>query len=514
MTHPALSSIIGCMDDPALYEPWFRGETWNGWKAILRAAFALPMTDEEEAFFTTVAERDPPSSAPAKELWISAGRRSGKDSIASVLAAHLAATFNDGHLLRPGERALVMCLATDRDQAKIVLNYTRAFFDSIDMLRGMVVRETANGFELDNQVDIAVVTNSFRAVRGRPILAAIFDEVAFWRDENSATPDEETYRALRPGMASLPSSVLIGISSPYRKAGLLYRKFREHYGKPSDDVLVIKAATRQLNPTIDRAIVDKALADDPQAAKGEWMGEFRDDIAAFVTQEAVDLCVSPGVLERPRVTGEKYSAFCDPSGGVSDAMTLAVAHSEKSAERTVAMLDVVREIRAPFAPDDAVREFVVVLRSYGIRSVRGDRYGAEWVRDAFAKHGIEYRPADLSKSDVYRNFLPRLNSGEVDLLDNKRLIAQLLGLERRTARGGRDSIDHAPGAHDDVCNAACGVLVYQTSARHAGPPMPVFGIYGTVTRQRAPTRLETEMRAAIPPCTIRFNEAPTGGQND
>jgi hypothetical protein len=30
-------------------------------------------------------------------------------------------------------------------------------------------------------------------------------------------------------------------------------------------------------------------------------------------------------------------------------------------------------------------------------------------------------------------------------------------LERRTARGGRDSIDHPPGAHDDLANAVAGL---------------------------------------------------------
>ena len=40
-----------------------------------------------------------------------------------------------------------------------------------------------------------------------------------------------------------------------------------------------------------------------------------------------------------------------------------------------------------------------------------------------------------------------------------RLSAQLVSLERRCVRGGRDSIDHPPGGHDDVCNSAAGVLV-------------------------------------------------------
>lgn len=45
------------------------------------------------------------------------------------------------------------------------------------------------------------------------------------------------------------------------------------------------------------------------------------------------------------------------------------------------------------------------------------------------------------------------------MLNLPRLSAQLCGLERRTARSGKDSIDHAPGGHDDLVNAVAGVLV-------------------------------------------------------
>jgi rubredoxin len=39
------------------------------------------------------------------------------------------------------------------------------------------------------------------------------------------------------------------------------------------------------------------------------------------------------------------------------------------------------------------------------------------------------------------------------------LVNQLIGLERRVARSGKDSIDHGPGMHDDLCNSAAGALV-------------------------------------------------------
>jgi hypothetical protein len=98
--------------------------------------------------------------------------------------------------------------------------------------------------------------------------------------------------------------------------------------------------------------------------------------------------------------------------------------------------------------------------------VTGDRYGGEWPRERFREHGIAYEPAAKPKSDLYRELLPAINSRRVDLLDDARLFAQIVGLERRTARGGRDSIDHAPGAHDDLANGVAGVVAALTSSAH------------------------------------------------
>jgi hypothetical protein len=111
-----------------------------------------------------------------------------------------------------------------------------------------------------------------------------------------------------------------------------------------------------------------------------------------------------------------------------------------------------------------VREFAALLKTYRITEVQGDRYAGEWPRERFREHGIAYETAAKPKSDLYRDLLPAINSRKVDLLEDTRLIAQIVGLERRTARGGRDSIDHAPGAHDDVANAAAGVIAALASS--------------------------------------------------
>ncbi len=71
----------------------------------------------------------------------------------------------------------------------------------------------------------------------------------------------------------------------------------------------------------------------------------------------------------------------------------------------------------------------------------------------------------MNKSEIYQAVLPLINSSRVRLLDNHRLAQQLAGLERRTGRGGRDSIDHSRGGHDDIANAVSGALVLAASEK-------------------------------------------------
>jgi hypothetical protein len=64
------------------------------------------------------------------------------------------------------------------------------------------------------------------------------------------------------------------------------------------------------------------------ALRAEWLAVIRDDIEDFVSQEVVEACVVRGRYESPPLQNLHYSAFCDPSGGSSDSMTLAIAHRE------------------------------------------------------------------------------------------------------------------------------------------------------------------------------------------
>jgi len=263
-----------------------------------------------------------------------------------------------------------------------------------------------------------------------------------------------------PGMATLPDAMLVGISSPYRRAGLLYGKWKRHFGKDSDDVLVVHAPTRALNPTHPQADIDRAMEEDPAVARAEYYAEWRDDVATYVGRELIEAAVDAGVAVRPPVPGARYHAFADPSGGVADAFTCGVAHRDGEA----VVLDALVEIASPFNPSAATRQIAATLRGYRLSSVTGDKYAAGWVVDAFAKAGVRYRYSERDRSAIYADALPLFTSGRARLIDNKRLVLQFASLERR-ASAVRERIDHPRGMHDDLANSAAGALCIASSRK-------------------------------------------------
>ena len=401
-------------------------------------------------------------------------RRGGKSRISALLAVYVAAFRDYGPVLALGERGTLMLLAAARRQARMLFRYVKGFLESAPMLAAMVERETSDHIDLTNNISIEVHAASFRGVRGYTTIGVICDEIAFWPTDDAADPNTEIVNARRPSMASVPGAILIAISTPYARRGELWRAYKQSWGQEGG-VLVWRAATRSMNATVPQSVIDRAYEADPASAAAEYGGEFRTDVESFVSREAVEACVVPDRRELPPVMGTRYHAFTDPSGGSVDSMTLAVAHLE--GERVV--LDALREIRAPFNPESATAELSAVLRTYGITRVIGDRYAGEWPRARFRVHNITYLPATMSKSDLYSALLPRVNAHQVELLDVPQLVQQLGNLERRTARSGKDSIDHPPRQRDDLANtherwptarrAAHGRAPGRRSAR---PPLP------------------------------------------
>jgi phage terminase large subunit-like protein len=208
--------------DDALRDPHLLGAalvdqgSWRVWRVVLKSAFGLALDEEEARVFAAVAGGRAPPTQRVRELWAVVSRRGGKSRMAAALAVYLALFAQ--HRLARGETGMVLVLAASRDQAQTVFGYVRGFIEASPILRREIVNAKASEIELRNNIVIAVHSNSFRTVRGRTLLACIMDEVSFWRDESSATPDLETYRAVLPSLATT-NGMLIGISLPIANLG-------------------------------------------------------------------------------------------------------------------------------------------------------------------------------------------------------------------------------------------------------------------------------------------------------
>ena len=218
-----------------------------------------------------------------------------------------------------------------------------------------------------------------------------------------------------------------------------------------------------MNPTIPEQVIKDALQDDEARARAEWLAEFRADIEQFLSVEIIHEATRHKPVVLPPRGDLEYRAFVDPSGGGADEFTMAIGHTEGEGRIVVDQL-----VGRHGNPAATTANFCQLLKEYRVGTVFGDRYAAEWSRTEFRRCGVDYLDAPGVRSALYLSMASALQAGRVELPPCEKLERQLVNLERRTTRGGRDIIDHPPGLHDDRANAAAGlVAVLATEERDA-----------------------------------------------
>ena len=334
-------TILEVMD--GIFREMFADPSWLVWRALLAATFGLPMTPEMlEAYRKQTGRQDAPT-APVKELILICGRRAGKSRILALIAVYFAIARDYGAYLGPGELAVIPCVASDTDQAKVIFRYILGMLDSVPGLSSAKSNETQDSVIVNGQVQIEIHAASYRRLRGYSYPLVVIDELAHLRTSDfSASPDTEVVKAVRGGLLNIPGSMFIAGSTPYAQRGVLYSMFRRHYGQDNPRTLVWKSASWEMNPTLDPAEIKEAYEEDPAGADSELGANFRTDVAAFVSREVVEACVEPGCYERaPALSaGNRYMAFLDAAGGSgSDSMVVCVSHMENG----IPVIDAIRD---------------------------------------------------------------------------------------------------------------------------------------------------------------------------
>jgi len=441
-------NVLEALRDPNIFGSLaaFRDlRTWRAWIVFLKVVYGLPLDDDELGIFQVRTGRIAPRPGGYSEAVCIVGRQSGKSQIAAMIADFEAACAI-------GARGLYAVLVAQDARAAIrtLFGYAVEPFDASPMLQNLVVARTAESLTLTNGLTIVAYPCRPQSVRGLRARVVVVDEVAHFIATDGRPTDIEMLRALRPTLAMTGGKLII-LSSPYAASGALYDLHRRHFSKDSS-TLVWTASAPEMNPSLPADYLARMEQDDPAAYRGEVLGEFRQGISTFIDAEALAACVVSGRRELMPAERVRYFAHVDPSGGGKDAFALAIAHRDH--DRVI--VDVVRAWHSK-NPEGTVAEAADLLRRYGVSSMRGDRYSAEWSREAFRKRGIVYQWSELDKSALFLELLPIINSATIELLDDDHLLRELRGLERRRGSSGRDRVDHRPGEHDDRANVVAGV---------------------------------------------------------
>jgi hypothetical protein len=248
----------------------------------------------------TGRQRPPPGGF--SEVAVIAGARAGKDSRIAAPIVVFEAVFggHERHLAR-GERGVIPLVAQDARAAKIAYGYVRDYLTRSPMLSALVDDVPASEIILTNSLAISIFPSTLRSLRGWSIPAGVLDELAFFRLEGAADSDVEIQASIRRGMVSFPRTKLVKISTPYMKSGVLYDDFRRGFGQNDPDLLVWKASSLLMNPSLTSDRLDRERRIDPSRFAREYEAEFADDLESFLPGAWVDEAVIPGHHELPPV---------------------------------------------------------------------------------------------------------------------------------------------------------------------------------------------------------------------
>ena len=249
------------LEDPELLGSALAAPTWHAWRSILLAAMGEPLTPDELETFKTFTGRDTPLTERVDELWACVGRRGGKSRAMSTLAVYLAGLCDYRDKLDKGEKGVVLLIAPDKKQAKVLLDYAEGTLQSTPLLSQLLEARTAETLTLTTGIVLEVRSASLRRIRGLTCVAVLGDEVAFWMSDDSVNPDIEILNAARPALATTQGPLIC--SHRHTQDG-------ERCGKLTRSITARMAIPQSRWPKVQRATSTRTYRS--QSLIGRWSG--------------------------------------------------------------------------------------------------------------------------------------------------------------------------------------------------------------------------------------------------
>lgn len=477
-------------------------------QVVLRAFYGLPLSangakgDElyfwsilqgfaeyDELFYPTRVTRIPYVAKRYEDLVAVLGRRSGKtDRIASLAVAYEATLGGHTRYVRPGQEALILFIAQDKDAATQNLPFVAQNLETSPILRKEIVSNDISKIQLKNGIKIIPETPSIKSARGFAIPGVLMDEVGFWyKDAKSANPDFEVERAVMSAQNQFEHPFRIKTTTPWTMEGIAYeahtagtegRKIRCGECDPItvafcphkadereefEDVLVVHAPTTVMTgpasgmkiPIVSHKRILKKFKKDKEGFQREEGAQFIRTEESFLNDRAVELAIDRGVFERPKDTKQNcvYVAALDPAFR-NDSFAFTIGHADPKFGIVQDYLhEWVPEPGNKLMPGPILDEIQQKLMEFGISVVYGDQYQLESLQQLaldreFALVGIDF--TGKSKARICGSLATLINQRRLRLLDNEVQKRQLLKLKKVITDTGTIQIFVPQPDHDDV----------------------------------------------------------------
>lgn len=415
------------------------------------------------------------------------GGRGGKTYTLGALRLVYGALTRNLRSLAPGQLAYATVVAPNSKLRQEAIDFALGAFRShpelepmLRLPKGTAPEARLPEFRIQRKdgrhvmVTAAVATRGGYDLRGRWHTDLLLDEVAFFRDENSAVNDKDIFEA--GSVRVLPGGQTILASTPWAEAGLLHKFHTENYGHPKTTIAV-HAPTLALNDSeLNKTIVARGYAQDPDNAAREFGARFMTGGTVLFFEPACILAAIDEAQDLPRtpLPGETVAAGGD-FGFRSDSSALVVVH--RSGELVI--VGDITELRPqdgmPLKPSETVQSFAATLRAHGASYLMADGHYRETIVEHLSD--IAYAPAPNTPADAYMRARVLFREGRVRIPNHPRLIQQLREVEGHPTPGGGMSITHPrwrKGGHGDLV-AALVLALYQLGGEEVPQPKPDFG---------------------------------------
>ena len=431
------------------------------WRLTDRLAFGLTTASDLQRAICRVAEgralgslssspvvqralgATPLRLARPRELVVLSGIRTGKSLVAGCIGTHMALTC-DLSALGPGEVPRVSIVSLTKDLSEVIFNHIVGRIQHSPLLsRFLAGPPSAESVMLRRPdgrlVEIKVVAGSRAgsSLVARWSAGCIFDEFPrmVGGDDAVVNWDDSREAVL---LRLLPGAQLVHIGSPWAPYGPAYDLVQQRFGKPTEDMVVVRAPAYDMNPyywTEARVEAAKAEAD---VFRTDVLAEFASPDEALYSAAVVDACTRQGAEQLPPKPGNTYYAAMDPATR-GNGWTLVIATRE--AGRTIVVL--AREWRGtrdrPLNPGVVLAEIAGILAAYSLDTVDTDQAMGDAIialGDLVGLSLVPWRYTSAERTGKALSIRTRLDSNELELPPNHRLRADLLQVRKRVTPGG------------------------------------------------------------------------------